>query len=124
MSPSTGQPGVGSAADEAARLADALKGWFCGAATGVGASPDHAPTPPHDPLTCRVCPLCRGIAAVRPEVVEHLASAAESLAAALRELGASRTPSPRQPESADRGGPTYETVHIDIDDDDEDEGAG
>lgn len=117
MSPA---PEVGSAADEAARLADALGDWFRSAATGSSQSP----TSDHDPLTCRVCPICRGIAAVRavqPEVIEHLATAADALAAALREWRA------RQPESADRGRPTYrdrpETVHIDIDIDDDDEGA-
>ena len=123
MSPSAGDPGVGSAAEEAARLADALKGWFWGAATDLDAAAEDSA---HDPLTCRVCPLCRGIAAVRsarPEVVEHLASAAESLAAALRALGAARTPSPRQAQRADQAGPTYETVSIDVDDADEDEGA-
>lgn len=70
--------GLGSAAHEAARLADALGGWFVSAATDA-----------HDPVTCTACPLCRGIAAVRavnPEVVEHLTAAAGSLAAALREL--------------------------------------
>ena len=113
MSP---EPEVGSAADEAARLADALGGWFRSAATGSAQSP----TSDHDPLTCRACPICRGIAAVRavqPEVIAHLATAADALAAALREWRA------RQPESADRARPTYrdppETVHIEIDDDDE-----
>lgn len=125
MSPT--EPGVGSAADEAARLADALGGWFRCAATD---SPDESSTPSHDPLTCRACPLCRGIAAVRsvrPEVIEHLATAADALAAALRELGALRAPGGRQPESADRAGPTYpdrpETEHIVIADDDQDEGV-
>ncbi len=112
MSPT---PEVGSAADEAARLADALGGWFRSATTGSAQSP----TPDHDPLTCGACPICRGIAAVRavqPEVIAHLATAADALAAALREWRA------RQPESADRA--TYrdrpETVDID---DDGDEGA-
>lgn len=42
-----------------------------------------------EPSTCRVCPLCQGAAllrGLRPEVVEHLAAAATSLAAALREV--------------------------------------
>ena len=64
---------------------------------------------------------------VRPEVIEHLATAADALAAALRELGALRAPGGRPPESADRAGPTYpdrpETEHIVIADDDQDEGA-
>ncbi len=77
--------GLGSAADEAARLADVLGGWFASATADVHDD--------HDPVTCTACPLCRGIAAVRsvnPEVVEHLSAAAGSLVAALREL---RSPS-------------------------------
>lgn len=111
MSPS---PEVGSAADEAARLADALGGWFRSAATGSAQS--HSSD--HDPLTCRACPICRGIAAARavqPEVIAYLATAADALAAALREWHA------RQPESADRTTcrDRPETVRINIDDDDE-----
>ena len=123
---STAESSAGSAADEAARLVDALGGWFRGATMGTDSSPNDFPNPAHDPLTCRACPLCRAAAAVRsvrPEVIEHLACAADSLAAAVRELRASRAPGPPQPESADQGGPTYERVHIDIDDDDDDEGA-
>ena len=92
--------GLGSAAEEAARLAEALGGWFA-SATGPSAVPDDAPqgadplqAQAHDPVTCRSCPVCRGIALVRsvnPEVVEHLSAAAGSLAAALREL---RSPHP------------------------------
>ena len=77
--------GLGSAADEAARLADVLGGWFTSSTADV--NDDHDPH--HDPVTCTACPLCRGIAAVRsvnPEVVEHLGAAAGSLLAALREL--------------------------------------
>lgn len=71
---------VGSVADEAARLADALVGWF-GAAS--------ADSPETSACSCTACPLCRAIAAVRavsPEVVEHLSAAASSLAAAVREM--------------------------------------
>ncbi|MBC7640120.1 MAG: DUF5304 family protein [Rhodoferax sp.] len=82
--------GLGSAADEAARLADVLGGWFSSATADVQAD--------HDDVTCTACPLCRGIAAVRsvnPEVVEHLSAAAGSLVAALREL---RSPGPARDE--------------------------
>ena len=85
--------GLGSAADEAARLADVLGGWFTSATTGVRDD--------HDEVACTACPLCRGIAAVRsvnPEVVEHLSAAAGSLAAALRELR-----SPARDEGRDEG---------------------
>ncbi len=77
--------GLGSAADEASRLADALGGWFTSVSSGA-----------HDPVTCTACPVCRGVAVVRavsPEVVAHLSAAAGSLAAALREL---RTPPPTE----------------------------
>jgi hypothetical protein len=98
--------GLGSAAEEAARLAEALGGWFT-SATGPSAVRDDAPPdadppndPAHDPATCRACPLCRGVALVRsvnPEVVEHLTAAAGSLAAALRELRAPHGPREEEP---------------------------
>jgi hypothetical protein len=65
---------LGSAADEAVRLADAVSRWLSGhLATGEA--------------TCQVCPLCQLLAAVRerqPEVAVHLSSAGESLLAAAR----------------------------------------
>lgn len=82
--------GLGSAADEAARLADVLGGWFASATRVAAADHNgHDGHVGHDPVTCTACPVCRGIAAVRsinPEVVEHLSAAAGSLLAALREL--------------------------------------
>lgn len=74
-------PPVGSAAEEAARLADSLRGWFAG--VQAGAAQDHA--------ACTSCPVCLGLTrlrAVSPEVVEHLSAAAGSLVAALREFRA------------------------------------
>lgn len=70
------QEPLGSAADEAARLADALSRWLSQhLATGEG--------------SCQVCPVCQVIARVRqqvsqPDVAEHLLVAGEALLAAAR----------------------------------------
>ncbi len=75
-------PPLGSAAEEAARLAESLRGWFAEATADAGQ--DHA--------ACTSCPLCLGLTrlrAVSPQVVDHLSVAAGSLVAALREF---RTP--------------------------------
>jgi hypothetical protein len=104
VSAATGEP-VGTAAEEAARLLDSLGGWF-DARTGTAAQPPHQPgdsaaqdpsgsaaqdpsgSAAHDP-TCRACPLCRGVAYLQqahPDVLTHLAGAAQHLVAALRSL--------------------------------------
>ena len=54
---------------------------------------------------CRACPLCRGIAAVQqshPEVLTHLAGAAQHLGAALRSLAAEPARAAAGPASGDR----------------------
>ncbi len=122
---------VGSVADEAARLVQLLRSWSDRAAPdddapSAYAEADGAPSAAHDPLTCRACPLCRALAharAVRPELVGYLASAAEALAATLRDLAA-------PPEAGGRpagGDPTYgerpEWAASDCDVDDEGGGA-
>ncbi len=134
---------VGSAADEAARLADALQAWW--------ARRDHDGTEQHDeqradhsdehgdeqrdehadehadehghepgePSACRYCPLCRGISvaqSLRPEVVQHLLSAAESLAAALRELARDDEPGRPHPGPASARTSSPRTVPIPVDD--------
>jgi hypothetical protein len=53
--------------------------------------PDEAsaPSAPHRPELCGICPLCtlaRSLEETRPELVEHLTEAARHLAAALRAL--------------------------------------
>jgi hypothetical protein len=58
-----------------------------GVCSVCGRGPDQAPA------TCRLCPLCRGIAllrSVRPETVDLLADLAVAIAASLREV-ATRT---------------------------------
>jgi hypothetical protein len=75
----------GPLADEAAALFDAFRQWAArmGAA---GEAPMHAAG---EAAECRLCPLCqflRLVRGARPEVYEHLADAAASVAAAMREL--------------------------------------
>jgi hypothetical protein len=103
--PGSGPPPVGSAAEEAARLFEAVADWArdrTGAGEGVhavGAS-----------TTCGVCPVCSGIALlrdVRPETVEHLLDAAASLVAAAR----SAVVPPGSPEDPARPGGVE---HIDV----------
>ncbi|WP_460460460.1 hypothetical protein [Angustibacter peucedani] len=124
---------VGTAADEAARLVEAVSGWWAGQQAAPG--PDEPTTHEHhadhadharaagepetagQPSVCRYCPWCRALAAaqqVRPEVVEHLLGAAEQFAAALRELshdlaarGAAGPPTPgaHDPSSRDADHP-------------------
>ena len=99
---------VGGVGEEAARLLEAVQDWARRTAGSSDPGPpdgaedaDGAARPGSvgnpawtgrigtDALECQLCPLCRLIAVVRhtrPEVVEHLADATSSLAAALRDL--------------------------------------
>ena len=79
--PSRDADGLGSAADEAARLFAAVEDW-ARSRSGPRAG-EHAP----DASTCTLCPVCTGIALLRdvkPETVEHLLDAAACVVAALR----------------------------------------
>jgi hypothetical protein len=94
--------------EEAARLAAAVQDWL---RTGPGAQL-HAPGPEGEPgetppecLVCPACQLLRLVRGTRPEVYGHLADAAASVSAALREMTPDRTP-----DAARRG--TVE--HIDL----------
>ena len=81
MSDSSSGHGVGSAADEAARLFAAVEDWARSRRAPHEA--DHVA----EGSTCAVCPVCSGIALLRevkPETVEHLLDAAASVVAALR----------------------------------------
>ncbi len=135
---------VGSAAEEAARLVEAVSGWWT--AQQAAHAPDDegagdqrpgddrrrgddagepAASSEEQPGTCRYCPWCRAVAAVqqvRPEVVEQLLGAAESFAAGLRELsrdlsGASAPSRPADHAATRRGAPR--TVSIPVEPDDE-----
>lgn len=64
--------------EEAARLLTAAQEWLAGR---LGETP-----PAGGEGDCHLCPICRGLAAVRsarPDVVAHLAEASASLLAAL-----------------------------------------
>ena len=71
---------LGSAAQEAGRLVEALREWLD--ARGVPETPIAT-----DSAECRACPICLGLSAIRenhPEVVEQLGRAAEAMLAAVR----------------------------------------
>lgn len=73
--------GVGSAAEEAARLFEAVQEW---AQRSSGAVSDHVATGSADCVLCPVCQLISLLRETRPEVAMHLAEAASSLLAAVR----------------------------------------
>jgi hypothetical protein len=100
---SAGQPvpeEPGTATQEATRLAEALHGWWAPDSSDRSPDPDHTGSGAASGTasgTCRHCPLCRGLAAAqaaRPEVVEHLLTAAEALAGAWQELSRDRSAQP------------------------------
>lgn len=103
--------GVGSVAEETARLLDALLGDArdgSGAAAAQTRRPDsppdadacptcgHVSGPSHtaaSPEVCRVCPVCqllRVVRAVQPETLDRLADLAGAVTEALRDAAASR----------------------------------
>ena len=75
------------------------------------------------PASCRICPLCRGIAvlrSVRPETVDLLADLALSVAAGLRDVASrARASAPPSPSKTGSGGPadgdrtTVQDIHVD-----------
>src|ERR1017187_8116847 len=77
------------------------------------------------PATCRLCPLCRGIAllrSVRPETVDLLADLAVAIAASLRDVATrARASDPASSTGPASGAPDRATVQ-DIPVDDESEG--
>jgi len=73
---------LGSAAQEAGRLLDAVREWLD--ARGVPDAPIATGS-----AECRACPLCLVLGAVRehnPEIVEQLGRATDALVAAARSL--------------------------------------
>lgn len=135
-------PEVGSLAEETAKLLGALSGWarehgadlgqgMAGAADGLGhvvhEVDEHIAT---GSAECTYCPICRTVHAVRalsPEVKQHLAVAASSLAQAAAGMLATVAP---HPGGQDTGGPgtrpSQGVEHIDLDEDwpDDTEPAG
>jgi hypothetical protein len=91
----------GSVGEEATRLAEAVQAWLHGATDRQTVGHDESP----ECATCPACRLLRLVRSARPEVYEHLADAAASLSAAIRELATDGEPAaPR------RGG----VEHIDL----------
>ncbi|MFZ0325567.1 MAG: DUF5304 family protein [Actinomycetes bacterium] len=89
---------LGSAAEEAARLADAVGSWLS----------DHLADGSD---SCSICPLCQLISVLRdtqPEIAEHLGRAGESLVAALR-----ATVEAHERSWASPGSPTVQHITID-----------
>ena len=102
---------VGSFAEEAGRLFGALSGWareHAGeAGEGLTGLAEHAAASTHDlndhlstgGAECTVCPICRGVHAIRklnPEVKAHLGAAAVSLFQAATTLMDTKTPESTQ----------------------------
>ena len=88
---------VGTLAEEAAKLLTAAQEWATSRFDG-----EHT-------TNCQLCPICQAIGAlrqVRPETIEHLASAAASFTSALRATVAA--PPPTEPGRVQR---------IDVDED-------
>ena len=97
---------IGSLAEEAAKLFEALQGASREHASGAGGMVDAAGAVWQDlndhvaGQNCRYCPVCQLIGVLRePEVRRHLTSAAGSLAAALASALATRLPDQQPPES-------------------------
>ena len=104
----TGAERHGSLSEEAARLAQAVQDWLhnfpdprrtTGAARHRAATDgvaENAALPP-ECLVCPTCQLLRMVRTARPEVYAHVADAAASLSAALRELTTTGArPAPRR----------------------------
>ena len=103
---SSGQPPVGSLADEAAKLAEVAQGWLRARAVAAAAAaaasqragragdPWAAATDPvHTAPECRTCPICRARRFARsldPQVLGHLSDAVGSLGAAAAAMSRTR----------------------------------
>jgi hypothetical protein len=107
-----GEEKLGSAAEEAAKLAAALQDFAQRTTRGRVATGS---------AECRLCPICQLISLMRdsnPAVVEHLAIAAESIVAAIAAAAApyQRPPRPDQRSPWPGHRPRHDGVkHIDID---------
>jgi hypothetical protein len=110
----TGDRGTG---DQPAGGHEAGDGTSTGVCSVCGADSDATPA------SCRICPLCRGIAllrSVRPETVDLLADLALSVAAGLRDVASrSRASAPPSTSKPGPGGPadgertTVQDIHVD-----------
>lgn len=130
-------PGVGSVAEEAARLLDALGGWASTAHNPYAAKPAAPASGDHEArcescgaqngmgqaVTCQLCPVCQGLTllrAVRPETVDRLADLAGAVTEVLRDIAAARRTSPAASNggSTSSGGSTSRVQDIQVTDDD------
>ena len=134
-------PGVGSVAEEAARLLDALGGWASTAHNPYAAKPATPASGEDGPrcescgaqngmgqaVTCQLCPVCQGLTllrAVRPETVDRLADLAGAVTEVLRDIAAARRTS-ASPTSDGRGSGSSSRAHdIPVADDDEPQDRG
>lgn len=113
MSTSAGDS-LGAAAEEAAKLADALGQWLAERSTRPGGLFDLSAVAAHiatGSAECRLCPICQMIGVLRsgsPELARHLDEAMGSLLHVLR-LGIEAAERQRggRPETG------FETIHID-----------
>lgn len=107
---------LGNAAQEAARLLDAIGEWLAVRANAednggswVRWSSEHIAT---GAAECRICPLCRLIAATRaagPEVAGHADEALRSISAALHALADAMGTQRGSPAGPDKG---FQTIVI------------
>lgn len=134
-------PVVGSVAEEAARLLEALGGWastaqeaYAARAAADAAGPSADAPEAHtqgrcescgaengagQAVVCRLCPLCQGIGllrSVRPETVDRLADLAGAAAAALRDLAAHHPGSHASRPQPPSGGSRVQDIRIEDDD--------
>ena len=134
-------PVVGSVAEEAARLLEALGGWASttqdayaarAAADAAGAPADAseahtqsrcescgAENGAGQAVVCGLCPLCQGIGllrSVRPETVDRLADLAGAMATALRDLAAHHAGSHASGPQPPSGGSRVQDIRIEDDD--------
>lgn len=124
------RPAVGTVAQEAARLLDALGEWAhsttdhgteehgregdrsqdrgSSATAGPGRRCEHcgSETGMGRAVACQLCPVCQGIGllrSVRPETVDRLADLAAAVTTALRDLAASQRGAPGENGTRDHG---------------------
>ncbi|GAA2279888.1 hypothetical protein GCM10010149_24850 [Nonomuraea roseoviolacea subsp. roseoviolacea] len=135
QSDQSGRDPIGTVADEARKLFDAIQGQatrhvgrtvlssFTGSLGGGGRRDERdvwseAVSEPHEEYICRACPVCRAIAAQREsgkDVTGHLVAAGGELFAAFRQTldALSKPAAPRGPrDDRERGHDTVQ--HIDL----------
>ena len=135
------RPAVGTVAEEAARLLDALGGWAASAQSGYAARPAHAATAPGEgadsttprcescgaengvgqAVACQLCPVCQGIGllrSVRPETVDRLADLAGALAATLKDIAGQRRAASGTTAPRPKPSPSARVQDIVVDDED------